>query len=61
MLVLSTIVNRSTPHQAVGRMLFFNVRANNEGRVHVKLKHQMKHDKPVYSVAAFGARFVTST
>ncbi|KAI9880096.1 MAG: hypothetical protein M1830_005341 [Pleopsidium flavum] len=55
MVVLSTIVHRSSPPKAVGRMLFFNVRENNEGRVDVKLKHQIKHDKPVYSVAAFGA------
>lgn len=58
MLVLTTIVNRVKPHQAAGRVLFFNLRTSDEGRVDVKLKHQIKHDKPVYSVAAFGARCV---
>ena len=58
MLVLSTQINRSTPHHAAGRVLFFNLRISDEGRVDVKLKHQIRHDKAVYSVAAFGARCV---
>ncbi len=58
MLVLTTIVNRSTPHQAAGRVLFFNLKTSDEGTVDVKLKRQVKHEKPVYSVAAFGPRCV---
>lgn len=58
MLVLTTIVNRVIPHHAAGRVLFFNLKTSDDGGVDVKLKHQIKHDKPVYSVAAFGARCV---
>lgn len=60
MLVFSTIVIRPAPQQAVGRILFYNVRVNNEGRVEVKIKHQIKCGKPVYSVAAFETKCALS-
>ena len=60
MLVLTTAVSRLLPRQAAGRILFFTLKTSGEGGVDVRLKHQIKHDKPLYSVAAFGARYVPS-